>query len=72
MVGLTEIKLKADQSFSPNFKIPGYSFTFQPSLSNAGGDGFYIKESGLSLIFQVGGEMKKIAGGQILTGPPVR
>ena len=24
--------------------MPGYHFTFQPSLSNAGGVGFYIKQ----------------------------
>jgi len=44
IVGLTEIKLKVDQSFLLNTKMPGYSFTFQPSLSSAGGVGFYIKE----------------------------
>jgi len=43
-VGLTEIKLKVDQSFLLDTKMPGYSFTFQPSLSSAGGVGFYIKE----------------------------
>ena len=37
IVGLTEIKLKADQSFLPNIEMPGYSFTFQLSLSNTGG-----------------------------------
>ena len=35
IVGLTEIKLKVDQSFLCNIEIPGYSFSFQPSLSNA-------------------------------------
>ena len=47
IVGLTEIKLKVDQSFLSNIEIPGYSFSFQPSLSNAGGVGFYIKEDQL-------------------------
>ena len=47
IVGLTEIKLKVDQSFLCNIEIPGYSFSFQPSLSNAGGVGFYIKEDQL-------------------------
>jgi len=46
-VCLTEIKLEVDQSFLPNTELPGYSFTFQPSLSNAGGVGFYIKEDQL-------------------------
>ena len=30
ILGLTEIKLKAGQSFLPNIEMPGYSFTFQP------------------------------------------
>lgn len=42
IVGLTEIKLKVDHSFLPNIEMPGYSFTVQPSLSNAGGVGLYI------------------------------
>ena len=36
IVGLTEVKLKVDQSFLPIIKMPRYSFTFQPSLLNAG------------------------------------
>ena len=36
IVSLTEIKLKVDQSFLPIIEMPGYSFTFQPSLLNAG------------------------------------
>ena len=44
IMGLTEIKLKV---FLPNIEMPGYSFTFQPSLSNAGGVGFYIKQDHL-------------------------
>ena len=48
ILSLTEIKLKVDQSlFLCNIEIPGYSFSFQPSLSNAGGVGFYIKEDQL-------------------------
>ena len=31
----TEIKLKGDQSFLPIIEMPGYLFTFQPSLLNA-------------------------------------
>ena len=46
-VGLTEIKFKVEQSFLCNIEIPGYSFSFQPSLSNAGGVGFYTKEDQL-------------------------
>ena len=37
---------KADQRFLPSIEMPSYSFTFQPSLSNAG-VGFYIKEDHL-------------------------
>ena len=36
IVSLTEIKLKVDQSFLPIIEMPGYSFTFQPSLLNVG------------------------------------
>ena len=36
IVSLTEIKLKVDQSFLVIIEMPGYSFTFQPSLLNAG------------------------------------
>ena len=32
IVGLTEIKLKVDQSFLANIEMLGYSFTFQPIL----------------------------------------
>jgi len=39
IVGLTETELKVDQSFLPIIEMPGYSFTFQPSLLNAGGAG---------------------------------
>ena len=35
LVSLTEIKLKVDQSLLLIIKMPGYSFTFQPSLLNA-------------------------------------
>ena len=43
MMGLTEIKLKADQSFLPNIEMPSYLFTFEASLSNAGGVGFILR-----------------------------
>ena len=43
MMGLTEIKLKADQSFLPNIEMPSYLFTFQANLSNAGGVGFILR-----------------------------
>ena len=36
IVSLNEIKLKVDQSFLLIIEMPGYSFTFQPSLLNAG------------------------------------
>jgi hypothetical protein len=45
IVGLTEIKIKVDQEFDSNITLPGYVFTSQPSNSNAGGVGFYIREN---------------------------
>lgn len=43
MIGLSETKFRADQDILTNINIPGYDFISQPSLSNAGGVGFYIK-----------------------------
>ena len=43
VMGLTEIKLKADQSFLPNIEMPSYLSTLQPSLSNAGGVVFILR-----------------------------
>lgn len=44
VIGLSEIKLKENQSFSANieFNLPGYHFISQPSLSNWGGVDFYV------------------------------
>ena len=47
MIGLTEIKLKADQNPIFNTNLPGYN---QPSLSNAGGVGFFVRDNLKSLI----------------------
>ena len=43
VIGLSEIKFKVDKDIITNVNIPGYDFISQPSLSNAGGVGFYIK-----------------------------
>ena len=43
VIGLTETKLKTDQEGIFNINIPGYSFLSQPSLSNAGGVGVFVK-----------------------------
>ena len=43
VIGLSEIKLKENQSFSANIEISGYNFISQPSLSNLGGVYFYVK-----------------------------
>mgnify|MGYP000114425663 FL=1 len=43
MIGLTETKIKVDQQPLLNIDLPGYSFFLQPTLSNAGGVGFYTK-----------------------------
>jgi exonuclease III len=43
VIGLSEIKLKVDQSFLTNIEVPGYDFISQASLSNSGGVGFYVR-----------------------------
>ena len=43
IIGLTETKLKIDQEEILNINIPGYNFLSQPSLSNAGGVGAFVK-----------------------------
>ena len=43
VVGLTETKLKIDQEEILNINIPGDNFLSQPSLSNAGGVGVFVK-----------------------------
>ena len=42
-IGITETKLKIDQEEILNINIPGYKFLSQPSLSNAGGVGVFVK-----------------------------
>ena len=44
VIGLSEIKLKVNKHIT-NVNIPGYDFISQPSLSIAGGVGFYIKNN---------------------------
>ena len=43
-VGLTETKYKISEEVLSNHAIPGYSFVSQPSLSNAGGAGFFVSD----------------------------
>jgi len=43
IIGLTETKLKIDKEEILNINIPGYNFLSQPSLSNAGGVGIFVK-----------------------------
>ena len=45
VIGLSETKLKVDKDILTNVNIPGYDFISQPSLSNAGGVGCYVKNS---------------------------
>ena len=45
VIGLAETKIKVDQQPLLNIDLPGYSFFSQPTLSNAGGVGFYIKNN---------------------------
>ena len=45
VVGVTETKLQNDREILLNINITGYSFLSQPSYTNAGGVGFYIKNN---------------------------
>ena len=45
VIRLTEIKQKIDKEPILNLNIPGYNFVSQPSHSDAGGVGFFIKEN---------------------------
>ena len=45
VIGVTETKLKNDREILLNINITGYSFLSQPSYTNAGGVGFYIKNN---------------------------
>ena len=42
LIGLSETKIIANQPPISNTEIPGYNFISQPTLSSAGGVGFYI------------------------------
>ena len=44
LIGLTETKYKISEEVLSNHAIPGYSFVSQPSLSNAGGAGFFVSD----------------------------
>ena len=43
VIGLSETKIKVNQDPLLNTEFPGYIFISQPTLSNAGGVGFYIR-----------------------------
>ena len=43
VIGLSETKIQVNQDPLLNTEIPGYIFVSQPTLSNAGGVGFYIR-----------------------------
>ena len=45
IIGLSETKYKLDQANILNTEIPGYTFLSQPSISNAGGVGFFIQNT---------------------------
>ena len=44
VIGLSETKIKVGIDPFLNTNLPGYYFLSQPSMSNAGGVGFYIKD----------------------------
>ena len=45
VIGLSETKIKVGMDSYLNTNLPGYCFLSQPSMSNAGGVGFYIKDN---------------------------
>ena len=45
LLGVTETKLKNDQDALLNINITGYNFLSQPSATNAGGVGIYVKDN---------------------------
>ena len=55
IIGLTETNLKIDQEEILNINIPGYNFLSQPSLSNAGGVGVFVK-NGISYSLLTGSQ----------------
>lgn len=50
VIGLSETKIKVGMDSYLNTNLPGYCFLSQPSMPNAGGVGFYIKDN-LSYIY---------------------
>ena len=45
VIGLSETKFMTNKDILTNLDLPGYDFISQPSLSNAGGVGFYVKNN---------------------------
>ena len=45
LLGFSETKFKVDQERLVNVNIPGYNLISEPSLSNAGGVAFYVKNN---------------------------
>ena len=43
LIGFSETKFKVDKDILANIELVNYDFISQPSLSNAGGVGFYIR-----------------------------
>ena len=60
IIGLTETKLHISKNQIINTEFPGYHFLSQPSLSNAGGTGFYIQNH---LNFSVRSDLSKTESG---------
>ena len=45
LIGLSETKFKVDKDILANIELVNYDFISQPSLSNAGGIGFYMRKN---------------------------
>ena len=44
VIGLSETKIKSSCDLTGNIAIEGYDFVSKPTLTNAGGVGFFVKE----------------------------
>ena len=53
LIALSETRTKHGESFVTNVDIPGYTFVSQPSLSNAGGVGLFLKNDLKYIVWQI-------------------
>jgi hypothetical protein len=59
VIGMSETKIKVDRDLITNVDIPGYNFISQPSLSNAGGVGLFLRDN---LQFKIRSDLSSTTG----------